>query len=65
LEEIIKILESGNKENKIKVLETLDNTNNLEIIKQIILRLNDEDTQVRGEAFNALLLNQNKISNIL
>jgi len=65
LEEIIKILESGNKENKIKVLETLDNTNNLEIIKQIILRLNDEDIQVRGEAFNALLLNQNKISNIL
>jgi HEAT repeat protein len=65
LEKIIKILETGNKENKIKILEALDNTNNLEILKQIILRLNDDDIQVRGEAFNALLLNQNEISKIL
>ncbi len=65
MEKIIKILETGNKENKIKILETLDNTNNLEILKQIILRLNDDDIQVRGEAFNALLLNQNEISKIL
>jgi len=65
LEKIIKILESGDKEDKIKILETLDNTNNLEILKQIILRLNDDDIQVRGEAFNALLLNQNEISKIL
>jgi HEAT repeat protein len=65
LEKIIKILETGNKEDKIKILETLDNTNNLEILKQIILRLNDDDIQVRGEAFNALLLNQNEISKIL
>jgi HEAT repeat protein len=65
LEKIIKILETGNKEDKIKILETLNNTNNLEILKQIILRLNDDDIQVRGEAFNALLLNQNEISKIL
>ena len=65
MEEIIKKLETGNKENKIKILETLHNTDNLEILKQIILQLNDNDIQVRGEAFNALLLNQNKISNIL
>ena len=65
MEEIIKKLETGNKENKIKILETLHNTDNLEILKQIILQLNDDDIQVRGEAFNALLLNQNKISNIL
>ncbi len=65
MEKIIKILETGNKEDKIKILETLDNTNNLEILKQIILRLNDDDIQVRGEAFNALLLNQNEISKIL
>ncbi|MDC3254650.1 HEAT repeat domain-containing protein, partial [Nitrosopumilus sp.] len=32
---------------------------------QIILRLNDDSIQVRGEAFNALLLNQNEISEIL
>ncbi len=65
MEKIIKILETGNKEDKIKILETLDKTNNLEILKQIILRLNDDDIQVRGEAFNALLLNQNEISKIL
>ena len=65
MEDIIKILESGEAENKIKILQTLDNTNNLKILEQIILRLNDDSIQVRGEAFNALLLNQNKISKIL
>jgi len=65
LEEIIKILETGDKEEKIKILETLYDTNNLEILKQVILRLNDDDIQVRGEAFNALLLNQNDVSKIL
>ena len=65
LEEIITILETGEKREKIKILETLGDTNNLEILKQVILRLNDDDIQVRGEAFNALLLNQNDISKIL
>ena len=65
MEKIIKILKSGEAENKIKILQTLDNTNNLKILEQIILRLNDDSIQVRGEAFNALLLNQNKISKIL
>ena len=65
MEEIIKILELGNSEKKIKMLETLHNTNELKILEQIILRLNDDSIQVRGEAFNALLLNQNQISKIL
>jgi len=65
LEEIIKILELGNSEKKIEILETLHNTNKLKILEQIILRLNDDSIQVRGEAFNALLLNQNQISKIL
>ena len=65
LEEIITILETGEKREKIKILETLGDTNNLEILKQVILRLNDDDIQVRGEAFNALLLNQNDVSKIL
>jgi HEAT repeat protein len=65
LENIIKILESGTTQNKIEILETLYNTNDLKILEQIILRLNDDSIQVRGEAFNALLLNQNKISKIL
>ena len=42
MEKIIEILESGEAENKIKILQTLDNTNNLKIIEQIILRLNDD-----------------------
>ena len=65
LEDILKILESGTSEKKIEILETLNNTNNLKILQQIILRLNDDSIQVRGEAFNSLLLNQNKISKIL
>ena len=65
MENIIKILEDGKPEEKIKILETLHNTNELKILEQIILRLNDDSIQVRGEAFNALILNQNKISKIL
>ena len=65
MEKIIKILELGKSEEKIKILETLHNTNELKILEQIILRLNDDSIQVRGEAFSALLLNQNQISKIL
>ena len=65
LEDILKILESGTEQNKIKILETLHETNNLKILQQIIARLNDNSIQVRGEAFNSLLLNQNDISKIL
>ena len=65
LEDISKILESENAQEKIRILETLHDTNNLKILQQIILRLNDDSIQVRGEAFNSLLLNQNDISKIL
>ena len=65
MENVIKILESGTSQNKIRILETLHNTNNLEILQHIISKLNDNSIQVRGEAFNALLLNQNNISKIL
>ena len=65
MENIIKILELGKPEKKIKILETLHNTNELKILEQIIFRLNDDSIQVRGEAFNALLLNDNQISKIL
>ena len=65
LEDILKILESGTEQKKIEILERINNTNNLKILQQIILRLNDDSIEVRGEAFNALVLNQNKISKIL
>ena len=65
LEDISKILESENAQEKIRILETLHETNNLKILQQVISRLNDNSIQVRGEAFNSLLLNQNDISKIL
>ena len=49
----------------IEILETLHDTDKLKILQQIISRLKDDRIQVRGEAFNALLLNQNEISKIL
>jgi len=65
LEKIVKILESGNKEEKIKILEVLEKSNNSKILEKIISKLNDEDIQVRGEAFSSLVSNKNGISKIL
>ena len=65
LENISKILEFGNSEEKIKMLKILNNENNPKTLKKIILKLDDNDLEVRGEAFSSLLLNKNKISNIL
>ena len=65
MQNISKVLETGSSGEKIKVLETLENTNNPKIIEKIIENLDDESIQVRGEAFSTLLLNKNKISNIL
>ena len=58
-------MESGDSNEKIKILETLDDTDNPEIIEKMILKLDDEDIQVRGEAFSSLVFNENKISNFL
>jgi HEAT repeat protein len=65
LEDISKVLESGSNEEKIKILEDLENINNPEFLEKIILKLDDEDIQVRGEAFSALVLNKNEIVNLL
>ncbi len=59
------VLELGSCEEKIKILETLDCTDNPKILEKMILKLDDDDIQVRGEAFSALVLNKNKISNFL
>ena len=40
-------------------------TKNPEIIKKIISKLDDQDIQVRGEAFYSLFLNENDISDLL
>jgi HEAT repeat protein len=65
LEEIKKIVESGSKEEKIKMLESLSNSSDPRIIEFIISELDDVDIEVRGEAFSAILLNENDLSDIL
>jgi len=65
LEDISDVLEVGNNREKIKILETLENVDNTEILEKIISNLDDDDIEVRGEAFRSLVLNKNKISNFL
>ncbi|AJW71671.1 HEAT repeat domain-containing protein [Nitrosopumilus adriaticus] len=65
MENISKVLESGNNQEKIRILETMDNINNPIILEKIISKLDDDDIQVRGEAFSSLILNENDISNFL
>ena len=65
LQHILEILENGTSEEKINILEKLDSENNPRILEEIVLRLNDDSIQVRGEAFSSLVLNKNEISDIL
>jgi HEAT repeat protein len=65
LENISKVLEFGNSKEKIKILEALSNEEDPNMLEKIISKLDDEDLEVRGEAFSSLLLNKNKISNFL
>lgn len=65
LAKLCQILDSGSKEDKIKVLGSLSQSNNPEIIRKIILILNDTEIRVRGEAFSSLFLNKNDISEFL
>ncbi len=61
----IEILELGTSEDKIKILEILESTEDFKIIKKMINCLDDSDIKVRGEAFSSLILNKNKISILL
>jgi len=45
-EEIFQILSSDSKDDKIKVLESLSQTNNPEIIRKIISKLDDPEIAV-------------------
>ena len=65
LKNIKEILDLGTTEEKIKILESLSSTDNIEIIQKIISKLDDDDIKVRGEAFSSLVLNENKISDLL
>ncbi len=65
MENISKVLESGNSQEKIKILENMNKINNPVILEKIISKLDDDDIQVRGEAFSSLILNENDICNFL
>ena len=65
MEGIIKILDAGTTQEKIRIIESLECTDNLEIVKKIISKLGDDSIQVRGEAFSSLILNENDISDLL
>ncbi len=64
-EQIKKIMDSGSKEQKIKMLESLVDSDDPKITSLVISRLDDTDIEVRGEAFSSLVLNDNNISDIL
>jgi HEAT repeat protein len=65
LKKILEILESGSSKEKIKILETLKENDEPKILEKIIMKLDDDDIQVRGEAYSSLVLNENEISNFL
>ena len=56
------ILDDGTKKQKIQSIEKLTDHKDPKIIQLIISKLDDEDIEVRGEAFSSLVLNDNKIS---
>ena len=64
-DKISQILDSGSSQEKINTLEKLSDSTKSEIVKKIISKLDDPDIQVRGEAFSCLILNPNKISDLL
>ena len=58
-------MKDGSSKEKIQILEKLESASEPEVLDKIILKLDDDDIQVRGEAFSSLVLNKNKISNFL
>ncbi len=64
-EQIERIMHSDSKEEKIKILELTCECKDSAILNTIISALDDSDIQIRGEAFSALVLNENDISDVL
>ena len=65
IKEIRQVLIDESTPRKIEVLSELVDTDNHDIISEIIKMLDDKEIQVRGEAFSTLVLNPKNISNIL
>ena len=62
---IHKILDSGTKDDKISIIESLSQSSDQEVINKIIAKLDDSEIEIRGEAFSSLFLNKNDISKFL
>jgi len=62
---ICKILDFGTKDDKISILESLNQSSDQEIINKIIKKLDDSEIEIRGEAFSSLFINKNNISKFL
>ena len=62
---IHKILDSGTKDAKISIIESLSQSSDQEVINKIITKLDDSEIEDRGEAFSSLFLNKNDISKFL
>ncbi len=66
MSDITDTLQNGSSEQKIQALESLIDVSSPNIIEHVIVKLNDDDIRVRGEAFSLLLLNKSeKISKCL
>ena len=65
LARIQEILDSGTKDDKIIILESLSQSSDQEVINKIITKLDDSEIEIRGEAFSSLFLNKNDISKFL
>lgn len=65
LEQIRKTMQSGSKEEKIKIIESASYMMDPKALEIIVSGLGDEDIEIRGEVFSALLLNENDISEAL
>ncbi len=64
-EEVERIMHSDSKEEKVKILESTCKCKDSAILNTIISALDDSDIEIRGEAFSALVLNENDISDAL
>lgn len=60
-----KILDSGSKEERIRIIESLNDVDDPKIINKIISMLDDPEIEIRGEAFSVLVQNENNISELL
>ena len=65
LARIQRILDSGTKDDKISIIESLSQSSDQEVINKIIAKLDDSEIEIRGEAFSSLFINKNDISQLL